>query len=202
MQSQLEQLWLDLWKRIGAKGDPLEVYALIEVLYANHSRRYHNFAHIGRCLEEFENALPVAPTARAIEWAIWFHDAEDTEEKSAKLAVLSAKGAGLPDSFGQTVTELIIATKHKQIPTSLGAQIICDIDLSILGRPEAEFDEYERQIREEYRHVPEDIFNAKRSEILRSFLTRSAIFYIPYFHDKYEEQARRNIARSLARLNA
>ena len=87
-------------------------------------------------------------------------------------------------------------------PTDPDVQLLVDIDLSILGQPEDKFDEYEWQVRKEYEWVPENQFVAGRSEILRSFLDRLAIYSTRFFRNKYEAQARANIATSLARLRA
>lgn len=110
------------------------------------------------------------------------------------------RNVSLSDSFGQTVADLIIATKHSAIQTNPDNQLIADIDLSILGKPEDRFDEYERQIRKEYEWVPEAAFTTGRSTILESFLARANIYTTQFFQEMYEVQARRNITRSLARL--
>jgi predicted metal-dependent HD superfamily phosphohydrolase len=148
--------------------------------------------------------LPAWHLARdpcAIEFGIWYHDAvRRSEEKSAAVAVNVARAALLPISFGQKVERLIIATKHSVIITSQDEQLIVDVDLSILGQPKGRFDEYERQIRREYKHVPWDTFVAKRSAILKSFLDRPTIYLTQFFRNKYEAQARQNIARSLKQL--
>ena len=86
--------------------------------------------------------------------------------------------------------------KHHRASTPDEALLV-DVDLAIRGRPEARFDLYERQIREEYAWVPEDVFRQKRGEILRGFLGRPSIYQTEAFRAKYEAQARRNLARSL-----
>ena len=88
------------------------------------------------------------------------------------------------------------------LPGEPDVQLLVDIDLSILGQPETKFDEYERQVREEYEWVPEDQFVVGRSAMLKSFLDRPNIFATQFFSNKYEKQARANIARSLASLRA
>jgi len=74
--------------------------------------------------------------------------------------------------------------------------------LSILGRAPAVFDAYERQIREEYAWVPTSTFRQRRVAILEAFLARPTIYSTPDFQQDYEEQARQNLARSIARLQA
>ena len=203
-----EQRWAALWQRLGAQGDANAVYDDLVARYSEPHRAYHTLEHIGHCLDEFEQVRHLATNPDAVELALWYHDAiydtktKDSEERSAALAVEEARNASLPDSFGQSVANLIMATKHTTAPTDPDVQLLVDIDLSILGQTGDKFDEYERQVRKEYEWVAEDAFVAGRSSILKSFLDRSTIYSTQFFRNKYETQARRNIARSLARLRA
>lgn len=94
-----------------------------------------------------------------------------------------------------------MATKHTTIPIDPDIQFLVDIDLSSFGQSESKFDKNGQQIRKEYDWVPEDAFVAGRSAILKSFLDRPNIYATQFFRNKYETQARRNIARSLAQLS-
>jgi predicted metal-dependent HD superfamily phosphohydrolase len=44
------------------------------------------------------------------------------------------------------------------------------------------------------------VFAEARARILASFLARTAIYSTAFFREKYEAQARWNLARSIARL--
>ena len=61
------------------------------------------------------------------------------------------------------------------------------------------FDEYERQVRQEYAWVPGLLYRAKRRAVLQGFLDRERIFTSGAF-DADEARARENLVRSLARL--
>jgi predicted metal-dependent HD superfamily phosphohydrolase len=98
------------------------------------------------------------------------------------------------------VSELITATKHDAQPESDDARVLVDIDLSILGAEPARFDEYEMQVRKEYAHVPDVLYRLGRAIILKQFLARPSIYSTPYFRDRLEARARKNIGESLARL--
>lgn len=78
--------------------------------------------------------------------------------------------------------------------------LLVDIDLSILGRTPSEFDEYENQIRQEYRWVTEETFRKGRAHILREFIRREFIYQTKFFRERYESQARENLRRSLRQL--
>lgn len=208
MTDRNKQRWTSLWERIGAQGNASEVYNDLVARYSETHRAYHTLVHIGHCLDELEQVRELTTNPDAVELALWYHDAiydtkaKDSEERSAELAIKMARGASLPDSFGQSVVNLIMATKHSESPTDPDVQLLVDVDLSILGQSEEKFDEYELQVRKEYEWVAEDAFVAGRSAILKSFLDRPTIYSTQFFRNKYEMQARRNIARSLARLRA
>jgi predicted metal-dependent HD superfamily phosphohydrolase len=92
-----------------------------------------------------------------------------------------------------------MATRHEAVPQTKDEKVLIDVDLWILGAPQARFDEYEKQVREEYRWVPGLIYRHKRREILASFAARPTIYNTERFIERYEQQARANLARSLAR---
>jgi predicted metal-dependent HD superfamily phosphohydrolase len=138
--------------------------------------------------------------------ALWYHDAiydthaSDNEARSAALAraVLAAAGAQEPTIV--SVERLILATKHDAVPRDRDAQILVDIDLSILGADEPRYQEYETQIRREYAWVDEGAFRSGRTKVLRSFLDRPFIYSTTEFRSRLEAPARNNLARALLAL--
>ncbi len=62
------------------------------------------------------------------------------------------------------------------------------------------YDDFERQIREEYAAVPESPFRAGRRAVLESFLTRSAIYRTPELRSRRESLARANLSRAIRGL--
>jgi predicted metal-dependent HD superfamily phosphohydrolase len=93
-----------------------------------------------------------------------------------------------------------MVTRHRAQPEGTDAKILVDIDLSILGAPGERFDEYERQIREEYAWVPGLLFRRKRRQILEEFIARPRIFSTDFFAKRHEARARSNLQRSLEKL--
>ena len=146
------------------------------------------------------------PNADAIEMALWFHDAvydpkaSDNEERSAALASEAMEGASISPAFIADVVRLVMSTKTHTTGAHDDARWMIDIDLSILGRDQMRFDEYEAQIRAEYAWVPADVYAKKRAEILEGFLARDRLFSTDYFHQRYESQARANLAGLIASL--
>jgi pantetheine-phosphate adenylyltransferase len=198
-------LWRHL-QELGASGNGIEMWEELLSAYMDDSRHYHNWKHVTDMATEFKDVEHFLRNPLAVEMAIWYHDAvydaksRDNEEKSAELAKKAVAKMGLSDSFGSQVATLIMATKHATLPPDRDAQFLVDLDLAILGKSEKEFDEYELNVRKEYEWVPWEEFASKRAQILQSFLDRHSIYSTQFFRDRYESVARKNIARSIAKL--
>jgi predicted metal-dependent HD superfamily phosphohydrolase len=126
-------------------------------------------------------------------------DPDNRRRKSTRTNALEI-GSDDEDSACQRVARNIMATVHDQRPERLDEQIVVDIDLSILGRSVAEYDQFETRILDEYSWVPTNVFNPKRAEILGSFLARSQIYSTDWFAERYEQQARENLTRRISSL--
>jgi predicted metal-dependent HD superfamily phosphohydrolase len=202
--------WSTMWSHLGAgAGSHGEtVFQAVIQAYSEPHRRYHTLAHLQDCLQQFDTACALAMRPAEVEAALWFHDAiydprsSENEARSAQWAQEALRDAGTSAEIAQHVADLVLVTRHNARPVGADACVLVDIDLSILGRAPEEFDAYECQIREEYAWVPEPIFRQKRADILQSFLTRRVIYETSLFQSRYEAQARQNLARSIARLQA
>ena len=178
----------------------------LQAAYSQPQRHYHNAAHVNACLAELDRTRNELESPDIVEIAIWFHDAiydaraSDNEEKSADWAECFLTENGGDPAAGDTVRRLIMATQHEFPSDDVDAQVLADIDLSILGAPESCCDVYESAIRLEYRHVPDRLFRTGRAKVLSDFLNRSAIFQRRSFAQRYEEQARSNLRRALNAL--
>jgi len=197
--------WQQLWRSLGAKGEAVGWYEILLRAYAEPQRHYHNERHIADCLAEFAAVRSLARQPKAVELALWFHDAvydprtADNEAQSAALAKRCLEAEGLGE-LAEVVAPLILATKtHDSLPGT-DAALVVDVDLSILGQSETRFAEYEAQIRAEFAWVAAEIFAAKRAEILQRFLARPQIYLTEVCFDRYEAQARRNLAGAIRAL--
>jgi predicted metal-dependent HD superfamily phosphohydrolase len=194
-----------MWAAFGATADE----ALLRDLTARYSephRKYHTMQHLHECFEKLQELRALARTPEEIELALWFHDAvydtrrKDNEEKSAQWARSAVLEAGVPAPAGDRVYELVMTTRHNAVPAGTDAQILVDVDLSILGASPDRFDEYETQVRQEYSWVPAPLFRRERRAVLEDFLKRRTIFQTKQFIGAYEAQARANLQRSIDRL--
>ncbi len=202
--------FLEMWFALhldNPKVDPYRIKANLDVIYSSAGRYYHNATHINDGLVELDSVRDLTAKPEEVEVAWYFHDvvydskAKDNEEKSAELArkVLADSGVNLERI--SRVGNLVLATKHLIVPTKRDAQVLVDIDLSILGKSGEVFDEYESNIRKEYSWVPEDQFRAGRKAVLRAFSKRPILYSTEFFRDKYEDKARENLARSINQLS-
>jgi predicted metal-dependent HD superfamily phosphohydrolase len=194
----MHQRFLQFARTHGAEAGAAERWwREVAARYSEPHRRYHTLRHI----EEMLDLLPHAD--ETVLAAVWFHDAiyggGRNEERSAELARAALTELRFPEESIATVEHLILATKtHDPSPVAPRFHEFLDADLAILGSAPARYDEYAREIREEYAHVPEPMFRAGRAAVLRSFLARPSIFASEEFRQRLEKQARANIERELA----
>lgn len=201
-----QRRWLGLWDRLGAQGSGLSIFSHLSAAYAEPGRAYHTAEHIRDCLAQLDHGREVAQRPDEIEAALWFHDAvyvpggSDNEERSASLAQAALMACGVEASLAQRIADLVLATRHLTVSDASDTQLLCDIDLSILGRDSKTFDEFERRIRLEYDWVPEPVYRISRSEVLTGFLRRGFIYQTDFFRQRYESSARANLERLVAQL--
>lgn len=206
---------LDWWKRWQFGWDLLErpapdesVLASVLAGYGGSDRFYHTLQHLAECLDLFEEGVGLAEWPGEVAIALWFHDVvydtrrSDNESRSADRAEeVLANAAATAEQMGR-VRQLILATRHAELPPPGDAALIVDIDLAILGAPLERFEEYEFQIHREYDWVPELVFRPTRARILQGFLAREQIYSTAPFAARFEAAARANLLRALARLSA
>ena len=196
---------MTLWDHLGLAATPPRLHEDLVARYCELHRRYHTLQHLGECLEQLDNVRGLAKHPDEVEMALWFHDAvydvrrHDNEERSADWACERLSAAGVFSDVVNRIRSLILVTDHRSPPQGRDAEIMVDIDLAILGAEPARFEEYERQIREEYDWVAEDVFRRERRRILTGFLDRPRIFWTDHFCERYEARARDNIARAIRR---
>ncbi|MDM0058083.1 HD domain-containing protein [Variovorax fucosicus] len=200
--SDFETCWRGAWAALKLDPPP-ELLNELLARYAEPQRCYHTLQHLGECLAGFEREQAHAVRPGEVAIALWFHDAiydvqgQDNEARSADWARAALQQAGASDTVAQRVHALVMATCHDARPVDADAQLLVDIDLSILGAPPERFAEYERQIRAEYAHVPPATFEPRRREILGRFLARDPLYLTPGLRVACEAQARVNLRAAI-----
>jgi predicted metal-dependent HD superfamily phosphohydrolase len=195
--------------------------------YGEPHRAYHDRRHLAEVLAgvallaEHADDLPVTVAAA------WWHDAIYTvpvltavdtpmsgtgidpsdglgnEEASARLAERQLAELGVAADRVARVGGLVrMTTAHDPSPHDADAQVLSDADLSVLASPPHRYATYVADVRTEYAAVPDDLFRTGRAAILRSLLDHDRIFRTPSAHERWEADARANIAAELRELDA
>jgi predicted metal-dependent HD superfamily phosphohydrolase len=194
-----------------------KLFEKIEEAYSSGRRRYHTLEHVAWVLKRIDEMADVdvgrgakfdAAGWNVIRWAAWYHDfvldgSPDDEKQSADAAVraLPEQPRG-SNPHASDVYRLILATGHDRIPLRHDEAALCDADLAILGAPIEVFNEYERRVREEWAHVPDELFAPARYVILKRFMDRPWIYMTLFGRERWEQRARSNLAISMARLGS
>ncbi len=201
-----------VWRRLvgfdaGRAGD-----AALDELLSRHRqphRRYHTATHVMWVLRHIDDlAADSTPVdLNAVRAAALFHDAvydprsPTNEHDSAGLARRVLADCGWEPARVDRVAALIELTAGHVAPdTDLGADILLDADLAILGAEPAEYRAYVTGVRAEYAHVDDDAWRVGRAAVLRSFLDRPAIYRTTSMQAARERRARANLSAELAEL--
>jgi predicted metal-dependent HD superfamily phosphohydrolase len=83
------------------------------------------------------------------------------------------------------------------------ADMLCflDIDMAILASDETTYDQYAENVRKEYGHYSDALYQEGRINVLQNFLKRERVFLSDIFKGSgMEEKARANISREIASL--
>lgn len=179
-------------------------------------RRYHDVEHLAEVLaavDTLARAERVGPRGHAAALlGGWFHDAvyavdgtDGNEERSAELAAESLGLLGAPEALVDRVVTLVLDTVGHDLAGRVrdpARVLLHDADLWVLAAPVDRFDEYCRQVREEYGSVPAATYGRARADVLRPFLHREHVYRSRYARSEWEPAARENLARELTRLAA
>jgi len=197
--------WSLLMSNLGF-DENLDTYRDLKRRHNEKHREYHNVTHIEFVLSELARTSHIAENHHSVELALWFHDAiyktfsRSNEKDSADLAVaFIAENSGSKE-LRKSVHSLIMATEHNFVPVENDQKLIVDIDLSILGASESQYEEFVKAIRKEYKLVPLFMFKKRRIELLQYFLDRESIYSHEHFVGSLENQARENISHEISKL--
>ena len=219
----LEQQFLGFVDRIGiSNSNAHKIWAVVKEYYSEPNRKYHTLEHISQMLYDFDtycrhhrrinNSFDL-DYKNELEAAIWFHDIvmitndgkgrvpNNSEQLSAEMAWdLLSESTSLDLSL---VHKYILLTRHSQSikPETVEEELILDLDLAILGKHAVIFDKYEKDIRFEYKHVPEETYRTVRASVLEKFRQSENLFHTEFFRDKYQAAAKANLGRSIEMLN-
>ncbi|ACV25618.1 HD domain-containing protein [Kangiella koreensis] len=194
--------WEALMRALGM-APSVECFEKLHKAYSEKHRFYHTTKHIDAMLNHLDRTVELSEHPNELELAIWFHDAiykpfsSTNELDSAKWAKEFLIDNQYSRDGAERVYNLIMATQHNVEVNSDDKQLIVDIDLTILGASPTVYDQFEENIRKEYRLVPSIIYRKKRKDLLKSFLSKPSIYNLDYFQEKYESAARANLEKAI-----
>lgn len=175
--------------------------------WAEPHRRYHTRAHLFAVLEALGRVADGGGPPRAVVLAAWFHDAVysavprrpgQDEEESALLAEDRLGVAGLADAQVREVSRLVrLTAAHSPEAHDAAGQLMCDADLSVLGRDTVGYRRYAAQVRAEFAHVPDDAFRAGRTAVLTHLLGLEPLFHTAPARALWAARARANLRAEL-----
>lgn len=179
-------------------------------------RAYHTTLHLAVALDALDSIAAGAKISERALWhaqlALWFHDAvhdgvaQQDEERSAALvpALLGPlAGTGVTSGDLDEVTRLVMVTaNHDPAPDDVVGGLVSDADLAVLGGTPAVYVRYTHQVRAEYCDVPDPLFRAGRSEVLRTLLGGGPLFRTAPGAARWQAAAEVNLRTELATLAA
>jgi predicted metal-dependent HD superfamily phosphohydrolase len=172
--------------------------------YQQQHRHYHTLAHLEHMLGLVYDSGNAQPAAL---WATWYHDCvyrpgrSDNEARSAEHAHHVLIRLQVADPIIARCEQIILATRsHTFDGTDAELQGVLDADMAILGTPPQRYLEYCAEVRREFALTPGPLFRRGRRRFIEQVLAQSRIFATDWFWQRFETQARDNLASELARL--
>lgn len=182
--------------------------------YAAPERKYHNTGHIGALYRDLAPVLDGAPPAhdfktRAAWLAVIYHDVVYQgntggldEAMSAAHMRKHAVRLKLPMLLVDAAVHLIATTAHHfERPSDLSREghLFLDADLAGLASETKLYFRQEQAIRQEYKHVPDEVWAQNRVKFCHRALAAHRIFHTRYFGVEREWLARTNLLASIKR---
>ncbi|BFO66831.1 hypothetical protein [Chryseobacterium sp. KCF3-3] len=188
-----QQLIRDLWREI-------------ETRYSEKGRHYHNLLHLENMFKELDAVKMNIADFTALSFSVFYHDviydatSKANEEKSAAKVEKRLTELHINQDKISLISAQILATKSHQRSDNEDTNYLLDADLSVLGKDFKTYSEYTQNIRKEYSIYPDFLYKPGRKKVLKHFLELESIFKTEYFKEKYEAQAKENIAAELQLL--
>lgn len=183
--------------------------------YDEPHRAYHTRRHVAEVLAALRAQPGTSPLHPSLMLAAWFHDVVydprgvpgSNEHASGDLARAVLTRFGAPDELIAEVVGHVLDTSAHAISEDLAPAIYArrksflDADLWILSAPQPRYEEYCQQIRQEYEHIPDEVFRLGRTSIVQSFMARDRLYLADHPHEHWEPRARANLTRELHNLH-
>lgn len=203
----LKETFIALFKRYADdKGLMNELWLEIYKNYSSKNRHYHTLQHLDNLLAQLSEIEHQIQNWDTVLFSMYYHDIiynslkSNNEEKSTTLAEKRLKQISVSLGQIESCKNQILATKTHINSTDLDTNYFTDADLSILGQDWENYLHYSQSVRKEYAIYPDFIYNPGRKKVLQHFLEMDSIFKTDFFYQKFEEQAKSNIQKEIAKL--
>ncbi len=184
----------------------VEMWDEIERSYSDSKRYYHTLSHLDNLYLQLLSVKNHIEHFDTLLFSLFYHDIvynplkSDNEESSALLAEKRMQQVGVPEAIIENCKAQILATKNHVVSTTPDINYFTDADLSILGQSWDVYSTYINSIRKEYAVYPDLLYKPGRRKVVQHFLSMENIYKTPYFHNKFESQAKENLNRELGML--
>lgn len=178
--------------------------------FAEPWRKYHDQLHISEMTNHLlaaeREGVKIENGTAACAFVLW-HDAiydpqavhGQNETLSAELCTAQLAQLVKPHTALCARNAILSTIRHQPLPGYADIPLLLDCDLAILGAGEFRFDRYDTDVRAEYAHVPDEIYHAKRREVLAGFLERERLYLTDWAHERWDRQARENLRRAVGK---
>ncbi|MGY1732586.1 metal-dependent phosphohydrolase [Geodermatophilus sp. SYSU D01045] len=180
-------------------------WAAVVAAWSEPHRRYHDLHHLAAVLGLVGALSPAADDPAAVALAAWYHDVVydptrgDNEQASADRARAGLSGLVPPARVDEVVRLVLLTARHDAADGDADGAVLCDADLAVLAGPPEAYAAYASAVREEYGHLPDEVFTAGRIAVLESLLALPALYRLPATRE-WEPRARANLAAELTLL--
>jgi predicted metal-dependent HD superfamily phosphohydrolase len=197
----------DAWAALaGDSATSRTEWAAVVEAWAQPHRRYHGLTHLAAVLGLVGELAAAAADPDAVRLAAWYHDVvydprrDDNEQVSAERARAGLRGLVDADRVAEVARLVLLTAGHDPQPGDANGAVLCDADLAVLAGPPEAYAGYASAVREEYAHLPDEVFVAGRTAVLEHLLALPALYRLPAVAEQWTPRARANLTAELTLL--
>jgi predicted metal-dependent HD superfamily phosphohydrolase len=199
-----EQYLQERWHQLIPLSNPLSKHYFDQLIaaYSEEHRYYHTPEHLYHLIGLLREVSVADP---AVYWASFYHDyvyiagRQNNEAKSADIAKEQMLELNIDLKVIDRCCDLILLTKTHQLnECDPDAAAFLDADMAILGVEEKAYADYVERVQKEYSSIPGFLFNRGRRKFIETCLNQNRLFNTNCFFDRFETQARKNLAWELS----
>jgi predicted metal-dependent HD superfamily phosphohydrolase len=181
-------------------------WAAVVEAWSQPHRRYHGLAHLAAVLGLVGELGGSAHDPAAVRLAAWYHDVvydprrDDNEQVSAERARAGLRGLVEEHRVAEVARLVLLTAGHDPEPGDANGAVLCDADLAVLAGPPEAYAAYASAVREEYAHLPDEVFVPGRAAVLEHLLALPALYRLPEVAAEWTPRARANLTAELSQL--